>query len=116
MNLTERARLVRKIHDNWWRNPKTGRKIKRNQGELIALMHSELSEALEGLRKNLMDTKLKHRKMVDVELVDCLIRILDFAGEYGIDLEVIFWEKLHFNIKRADHKLKNRAKKNGKKF
>ena len=41
----------------WYRNPKTGRKIKRNMGEVIALMHSELSEALEAFRKDLMDDK-----------------------------------------------------------
>src|SRR4051812_7282747 len=36
----------------------------------IALCHSELSEALEGHRKNLMDDHLPHRKMAEVELAD----------------------------------------------
>src|SRR5258708_38864696 len=53
--LNEIARVTRKANDHWWRNPKTGRKVKRNRGEQIALMHSELSEALEGYRKNLKD-------------------------------------------------------------
>jgi hypothetical protein len=47
---------------------------------------SELSEALEGHRKDLMDDKLPHRKMVEVELVDFLIRAFDMAGGYGWDI------------------------------
>src|ERR1700688_3294427 len=38
----------------WWKDAKTRQPIERNFGELIALIHSELSEALEGDRKNLM--------------------------------------------------------------
>lgn len=45
----------------WYRDPATGQPIKRNFGEVVALMHSELSEALEADRKGLMDDKLPHR-------------------------------------------------------
>ncbi len=88
----------------------------RNFGELIALCHSELSEALEGHRKDLQDDKLPHRKMVDVELADCLIRIFDIAGGYGFDLDGAFEEKMKYNAVREDHKIKNRLADGGKKY
>jgi len=73
----------------------------RNKGELIALMHSELSEALEADRKNLMDDKLTNRKGFDVELADCLIRILDTCGALDIPIQQIVEEKLEYNRSRA---------------
>ena len=69
----------------WWQDPKTGLPIERNKGELIALMHSELSECLEAERGNLMDSHLPHRKGAEVELADVLIRIFDYAGAFGYD-------------------------------
>jgi NTP pyrophosphatase (non-canonical NTP hydrolase) len=88
----------------------------RNKAEMIALMHSELSEALEGLRKSLMDDHLPHRMMVEVELADTLIRIFDFAGGYGLDLGGALIEKLEYNAQRADHKLEARKAEGGKAF
>lgn len=99
---------------NWWRDVETGRPIERNVGELLMLCVSELAEALEGDRKNLMDDKLPHRKMFDVELADCLIRIFDLAGGMGIDLTVVFAEKMNYNAQRADHKIENRKLPGGK--
>lgn len=100
----------------WWTDIATGQPKERNDGELIALMHSELSEALEGLRKGLQDDKLPHRPMVEVELADTIIRIFDYAGARGLDLAGAFVEKLAFNQQRADHKPENRAKAGGKNF
>ena len=85
-------------------------------GELIALCHSELSEALEGHRKNLQDDKLPNRKMAEVELVDCLIRIFDIGGGLRMDLEGAYREKMAFNATRADHKPGNRVLPGGKAY
>jgi len=60
-------------------------------------MHSELSEAMEGERKDLMDDKLPHRRMAEVELADTLIRIFDYAGAYGYDLQGAYREKMAYN-------------------
>lgn len=78
------ALRVRTANDKWWRDIHTGAPIKRNVGELIALIHSEISEALEGERKNLMDSHLPHRRAGEVEMADAYIRILDMIGGLGI--------------------------------
>lgn len=100
----------------WYTDPATGAPIKRNFGEVVALMHSELSEALEADRKNLMDDKLPHRSGVEVEFADCIIRILDTAAALGLDVAGALIEKNRFNAARADHKLENRAMAGGKKY
>lgn len=93
----------------WHDNP-------REDGTMIALIHSEISEALEGIRKNLNDDHLTSRKMVEVELADAVIRIMDYAGSRGLDVAGALVEKLEYNLNRSDHKRENRAKDNGKKF
>jgi len=82
----------------------------------LLLIVTEISESTEGLRKDLMDDKLPHRKMFEVELADTLIRLLDLAGATGIDLGGAVAEKLAYNAIREDHKLENRAKEGGKQF
>lgn len=100
----------------WYTNLETGEPVERNFGEVVALMHSELSEALEADRKDLMDDKLPWRKGVEVEFADCIIRILDTGAALGLDIAGAIIEKNRFNRQRADHKIENRAEANGKKY
>ena len=99
----------------WYTNVETGKPVERNFGEVIALMHSELSEALEADRKGLKDDKLPHRDGREVEFADCIIRILDTAASLGFDLAGAIIEKNRYNKQRADHKMENR-KAGGKKY
>lgn len=82
----------------------------------LCLVHSEISEAMEGDRKSLPDDKLPHRDMREVELADAVIRIFDLAGAYNMDLGGAIEEKLAFNAIRPDHKKENRAGVNGKAY
>lgn len=99
----------------WWKDPKTGKPVERNRGELLMLCVSELAEAMEADRKDLMDDHLKEREGFEVELADCIIRVFDIAGKYNLDMSGAILEKLKYNTQRQDHKLDNRAK-GGKKY
>jgi NTP pyrophosphatase (non-canonical NTP hydrolase) len=92
--------FIKECHDiakvkGWWRE-------ERNEGELIALMHSELSEALEAMRN--------HARKEDIaeELADCCIRIFDYCGARKIDLAGTLLKKIEYN--------KTRPYRHGKKF
>lgn len=61
----------------WWDNPN------RCIFQTLQLVSTEIAEATEGERKDLMDDHLPNRKMGEVELADTLIRLLDLAGRYG---------------------------------
>ena len=82
----------------------------------LCLIHSEISEAMEGHRKGLMDDKLPHRPMIEVELADAVIRIADLAGALGLDLGGAIAEKMAFNANRPDHKPEARAAAGGKAY
>ena len=104
------------VEAGWWANPHTGERIERNDGELIALMHSELSEALEAIRKNLDDDHLPQHKGVTVELADTLVRIFDYCGARQLPIGEALAQKLAYNAQRADHKASARQGENGKQF
>lgn len=99
----------------WYTDPNTRLPIKRNVPEMLCLIHSEISEAMEGYRKTLMDDKLPERQMIEVELADAMIRIADLAGYLDLDLAGAIIAKMRYNKTREDHKLENRAK-SGKAF
>lgn len=78
MNNSKLVELQNKIHQQnvemgWWDNP-------RPFTTFVCLFHSELSEAMEGDRKGLMDDHLPNYPMFQVELADFVIRCLDYLG------------------------------------
>lgn len=102
------------VKGGWWegkdpRNPETF-------ATKLALIHSEVSEALEGGRKECSDSHLPYRCAEEVELADALIRIFDLAGARQLNLVGALIEKLAYNQQRADHKRDARAAVGGKKF
>jgi NTP pyrophosphatase (non-canonical NTP hydrolase) len=100
----------------WWSDLQTGDRIQRNVGELLCLVHSEISEAMEGHRKGLMDDKLPDRPMIEVELADAVIRIADLCGALGLDLGGAIDAKLAYNAQREDHKIEIRRLAGGKRY
>lgn len=111
----------------WWRDLKTGQdyraEVQSNSrfgkalvAEKLALIHSEVSEGLEGHRKGKLDDHLPHRSMLEVELADAVIRIADLAGALEFDLGAAIAEKLAYNAQRADHKPEARAAEGGKDY
>lgn len=110
--------LARELHDEspWWHDLETGEPLNRNKGELLMLIVSEVAEAMEGERKDLMDDHLPHRKMAEVELADAVIRILDYSCAFGYDLDGAVAEKREYNKHRKDHTREARLAANGKKW
>ncbi len=100
----------------WWHDIHTGKPLDRNVGELLCLIHSEISEAMEAHRKGLWDDKLPHRPGIEVELADAVIRIADLCGGLGLDLAGAVVEKLQYNANRADHKPEARRAAGGKAY
>ena len=93
---------LRSYNAGWWddldRNELTNKLLRATK---IGLIHSEVSEMLEGLRKGNQDDHLPHRTMEEVECVDILIRVFDYAGHRGFDLDTIIKEKLNYNTLRS---------------
>ena len=67
--LNDLAYDIRTQNEKWWRDIETGEPLERNVGELIALAHSELSEALEAHRKNLWMTSYHFAEVLKLNLL-----------------------------------------------
>lgn len=79
-------------------------------GTMIALIHSELSEALEALRKGVeKSNKIPTFTEVEEELADAIIRAMDYSESRGYDLAGAIVAKKEYNKCRS-------YKHGGKKF
>jgi NTP pyrophosphatase (non-canonical NTP hydrolase) len=116
MNLNDYARECHTAASKWWHDIHTGERIERNKGELLMLIVSEVAEAMESERKGTRDDKLPDRHGAEVELADAVIRIFDYCGAYGYDLEGAYRAKMAYNASRIDHTLEARRAAGGKKW
>lgn len=66
--------------------------------ETLALIHSEVSEALEGFRKNVQRGE---KGWIGEELADIVIRVFDAAVEYDIDIVQEIAKKHAYNKTRS---------------
>lgn len=107
---------VSMLNSLWEIDIHTGEPIEPDFPEMLMLTVSELSEALEGFRKDIPDTHLPHRSMMGAELADAAIRIFHIAKRFGIDLGPIIVEKSLYNVTRPDHQYEARIAKHGKKI
>lgn len=75
--------------------------VEENKGEKYALMHSEISEALEATRNGLpMDKNCPNFTNEVIELADTVIRIMDYCKHFKLDLAGAIIAKHKYNLTR----------------
>lgn len=113
--LNTAAALIHKFNEKWWRDLETNEPIKRNVGEMLMLVVTEIAEGMEGHRKNRMDDHLPQHPMLTVEIADAVIRELDICGGLHLNLGQAFFDKTIYNLTRKDHTREARRAEGGKK-
>lgn len=88
----------------------------RSIGDIISLIHSEVSEGFEAARKDLPSDHIEGFSGLEEEMADTLIRIFDLAGAANLRLGEAFVAKMVYNAGRKDHSLEEREKPGGKKL
>lgn len=73
----------------------------RDAPELLCLVHSEVSECLEVYRAgDPMSGKIPGWRESHLEMADIIIRVLDMAKHYGVDIGGAVMAKVHYNEDR----------------
>ncbi len=91
--LTVRAFQIAKDHG--WHEQE------RNDGEVLSLIHCEISEALQALRDGKPpDKHCPEFSSLEVELADAIIRIMDYAGERNLNISGAIIAKMEYNKNR----------------
>lgn len=104
------ACTAKAVHDNAIAKKFVKKGEKRNEGELIALAHSELSECLDFIRRgNPPSDHIPEFSGAEEELADCVIRCMDHSVQQGYRLAEAIVAKMKFNATRP-------AMHGGKKF
>ena len=78
------------IDKGWWEGP-------RNEAELIALIHSELSEGLEAVRNGSQSGHIPEYFGIEEELADVIIRIMDYAKAFDYRVSEALVDKMRYN-------------------
>lgn len=97
------AEYVKKVGENAERHG--FRTANTEPNDNLVLIHCEVSEIVEELRKGKEPTEIYYNKQgkpegVPIELADVVIRCMDFADQYNIDLESAINEKMQYNATR----------------